>query len=85
MLWTEVRRWAKDNGFSVIKDKTDEANRFLYYWSKDDNPKASGVSTSVSKLATDIYNTISNNQWLDYQKEYKEKQEYKHFTVNDYK
>ena len=54
MLWTEIRKWAKDRGYTTIKDKDDGK----YYWSKldDNNPDASGVAHSVSKLATAIFN-----------------------------
>jgi hypothetical protein len=70
MLWTGVRSWAKSHGYEVLKDKGEPVT---YYWSKIDDPSASGVSPSVSKLARDIYNNITNNAWVDHQKEYKEK------------
>lgn len=75
MLWTEVRSWAKSHGYDVLKDKGDEEKEepVTYYWSKIDDPSASGISPSVSKLARDIYNNITNNAWIDHQNEYKEK------------
>jgi len=74
MLWSEVKRWAKDKGYETLKDKGDEekGDKVQYYWSKIDNPSASGVSLSVSKLARDIYNDITNGEWIDYQTSYKE-------------
>lgn len=84
MLWTEVRKWAKDQGFDVVKEKDDSINGNSYYWMKTDNHNVSGVSFSVSKLAKDIYNTITDNKWLDHQNEFVEKQELKKATLTDY-
>lgn len=70
MLWSEVKKWAKDKGYETIKDKEDGK----YYWAKIDEPQnieASGVVTSVSKLAKAIYNHLSDNKWIEYQSEYK--------------
>ena len=73
-VWTEIRRWAKSHGYETLKDKGDEENgdKVQYYWSKIDSPSSSGVSPSVSKLARDIYNDITNGEWIDYQILYKE-------------
>ena len=84
MLWTEVRRWAKDRGFDTIKEKDDSINGHSYYWMKSDDHSVSGISPSVSKLARDIYNTITDNKWVDHQNEFKEKQELKKATLTDY-
>ena len=84
MLWTEVRKWAKSQGFDVVKEKDDSVNGNSYYWMKTDNHNVSGVSLSVSKLAKDIYNTITDNKWLDHQNEFVEKQELKKATLTDY-
>jgi len=82
MLWTEVRSWAKTNGYETIKDKEDNQ----YYWAKLDSnlPDASGVAKSVSKLATAIYNHMTDNKFLEHQKEYKEKLEIKKVNISDY-
>lgn len=82
MLWTEIRSWAKSKGYDTIKDKEDNQ----YYWAKIDstNPEDSGVAKSVSKLAFAIYNHMTDNKWVEYQKEYKEKLEVKKFSLNDY-
>lgn len=68
MLWSEIKRWAKDNGYETIKDKDDGK----YYWAKlgDSNPDSSGVAPSVSKLAKAIFNHDTNNKWLDHQEQY---------------
>jgi hypothetical protein len=71
MLWSEIKRWAKEQGFEALKEKDDSINGASYYWSNINNPEQSGVSLSVSKLATDIYNSITQNKWKDHQIEYK--------------
>lgn len=73
MLWSEVKRWAKDQGYDTLKDKGDEkkGDRIQYYWSKTTEPFSSGISLSVSKLARDIYNDITNNAWTQHQEDYK--------------
>lgn len=70
MLWSEIKKWAKEKGYETIKDKEDGQ----YYWAKIDEPsnlEASGVAPSVSKLAKAIYNHLSENKWIEYQTEYK--------------
>lgn len=69
MLWTEVRKWAKEKGYEVSKEK--ETNE--YFWSKENEngTKDSGVALSVSKLARAIYNHITDNKWLEHQENFK--------------
>lgn len=70
MLWSEIKKWAKDKGYETIKDKEDGK----YYWLKIDDPnnmQTSGVANSVSKLAKAIYNNLSDNKWIEYQNQYK--------------
>lgn len=83
MLWTEIRSWAKSLGYETIKDKDDNK----YYWAKlgDNNPDSSGVTISVSKLAKAIYNHLTDNKWVDYQKEYQDKKQEVKFSTSDYK
>jgi hypothetical protein len=84
MLWTEIRKWAKDRGYETLKEKENDITS--YYWAKLDTPDASGISKSVSKLAFDIYNHMTDNKWLDYQKEYKQKIEesQEHIDMTNY-
>ena len=84
MLWTEVRKWAKDQGFDIVKEKDNSINGASYYWAKADNHQISGVSLSVSKLAKDIYNTITENKWIEHQEKFQENKETIKFTVSDY-
>lgn len=70
MLWSEIKKWAKEKGYETLKDKEDNQ----YYWAKIDDPnniQSSGVANSVSKLAKAIYNHISENKWIEYQQTYK--------------
>jgi hypothetical protein len=82
MLWIELRSWAKSKGYETLKDKEDNQ----YYWAKldSDDPNASGVAKSVSKLATAIYNHMTENKWIEHQEEYKEKLETKKANISDY-
>lgn len=86
MMISEVKKWAKSHGYEVLKDKGDEekGDKVQYYWSKTDDPQASGVSSSVSKLARDIYNNLTDNIWLDHQAEYKNNKETKKISPTDY-
>jgi len=82
MLWKEIKSWAKSKGYDTIKDKNDGQ----YYWAKLDSsdPNASGVASSVSKLATSIYNHMTDNIWVEHQKKYKENLELKKINISDY-
>ena len=70
---SEVKKWAKDKGYTVIKDKGNEENDepVTYYWYKNDDENICGMEPSVSKVATAVFNHLTNNQWLEYQKNYK--------------
>lgn len=71
MLWTEIRKWAKENGYESFREKIkDSDNQYDYYWAKIDDPQCSGITNSVSKLAKSIYNEITNQQWTEYQASY---------------
>jgi hypothetical protein len=72
MLWSEVKKWAKEQGYETIKDKGDEkkGDAVQYYWSKIENPESSGVAKSVSKLAKSIFNDITSNKWVEHQENY---------------
>lgn len=82
MQISEIKKWAKSKGYNVLKDKEDGK----YYWAKLDNdtPTTSGVAASVSKVATAIFNHLTNNKWLDHQKEYENNKEAKRISLTDY-
>jgi hypothetical protein len=81
MLWKEVKSWCKENGFKTDRTKIkEEENSYDYTWFKIDDPSISGTATSVSKLATIIYNIITDNKYVEYQTKYREQQ-----TLEDFK
>jgi len=82
MLWKEIKTWAKSKGYETVKDKDDDQ----YYWAKLDSndPNASGVAPSVSKLATAIFNHLTDNEWVDHQIKYKENVEIKKTSISEY-
>lgn len=81
MQISEIKKWAKTKGYEVIKDKEDG----LYYWAKlDAGPEASGVAKSVSKVATAIFNHLTDNKWTEHQINFKTEQSDIKFTVSDY-
>lgn len=84
MTITEIKKWAKQHGYEVIKEKDNTINGHSYYWSHIDNPQATGVSLSVSKLARDIFNSITDNCWVDHQENYQKNKEIAKFNISDY-
>jgi hypothetical protein len=84
MLWKEVKSWCKTNGYKTDRTKVEnEENSYHYTWSKLDDPAVCGTSTSVSKLATIIYNQITNNIHLEYQQKYAEEQSKQDSVIYD--
>jgi hypothetical protein len=72
MTWTEIKKWAKEKGYKADREKIKDSEKsYNYTWLKIDDESINGSATSVSKLATAIYNHISNNQWLQHQTDYK--------------
>lgn len=77
MKWSLIKSWAKDHGYTSFREKTDRVdnpNEYDYYWGKTDDPSVTGCAISVSKLATDIYNHMTDNRFLEHQKQYQLKQ-----------
>jgi hypothetical protein len=72
MKITEIKSWAKTWGYSIIKEKDDSINGASYYWAKNDDPTTTGVSPSVSKVARDIFNHMTENKWVEHQQNYVE-------------
>lgn len=71
MIIAEIKKWAKEYGYTIRAEKLDDGTK-KYYWHKNEEPSISGVEPSVSKVATAVYNNITGNKWLDYQTKYKE-------------
>lgn len=85
MLWKEVKSWAKDKGYKADRKKIEgEDNSYHYTWFKIDDENIRGESTSVSKVATAIFNHMTNNAHVEHQKTYQANKEYEQFTISDY-
>lgn len=65
MMWNETSKWAKANGYKMSKKDGG------VFWTKLDDPEASGFEKDIDDTAKAIYNHMTNNKWLDYQKNYK--------------
>lgn len=71
MKWTLIRSWAKEQGYKITREKSgEEANPYIYTWFKIDDEKVHGVTNSLSKVTTVIYNHMTNNAHRAYQQEY---------------
>lgn len=76
MTWKEIKSWANSKGYKSDRTKIpDQENSYHYTWYKIDDPSISGEAISVSKLATAIFNHITNYVHVEYQKEYAAKKE----------
>lgn len=82
MTISEIKKWAKNLGYSAAKNKEDNK----YYWKKSDSDSVDdcGVTTSISKLAKAIFNHRTNNKWIDHQEEYKKNLQPKKIEITDY-
>ena len=83
MLFKEIKTWGNKLGYKVVKENKDPVE---YSWTKldSDDPNASGVTKSVSKLATAIFNHLTNDDFVEHQKLYKENLELKKANISDY-
>jgi hypothetical protein len=83
MKWSLVKSWAKENGYTSFREKTDRIdnpNNYDYYWGRDDDPSATGLAISVSKVATDIYNHMTNNKFIEHQQQYQKEIDHNELT-----
>jgi hypothetical protein len=67
---TEIKTWAKQWGYSIIKEKDESINGASYYWSKNNDPNVTGVELSVSKVARAIFNHLTENKWIEHQQKH---------------
>ena len=81
MMISEIKKWAKEKGYQVVKDKEDNQ----YYWMKTNGePESSGVAKSVSKVATAIFNHLTGNKWTEHQIEFQKKEAEIKFITGNY-
>lgn len=72
MQWTIIKAWAKEKGYETSRKKlSTEEKKYEYHWLKIEDPQTCGVTTSITKLATTLFNQLTNNQYIEYQAEYK--------------
>lgn len=64
MTFKEVKTWAANHGYRCSKENDG------YCWYLITNESIKGVSESVSKLARDIYNNITSDQFIEHQLNY---------------
>jgi hypothetical protein len=75
MLWQNIKTWAKDQGYKTDRKKIEgEENSYHYTWFKIEDEKICGTATSVSKVATAIFNHITDNVHTEHQRLYIENQ-----------
>jgi len=75
MKWSLIKSWAKDKGYKVDRKKSgDEINPYKYEWHRIDNIQIKGTINSLSRLAVSIYNDMTDNRFLEHQKQYQLKQ-----------
>ena len=65
MTFVEIRRWAKEKGYKA------EKNDNSYSWHRLDNEQICGTTSSVSKLATAIFNNMTDNKFIQHQEDFK--------------
>lgn len=85
MTISEIKKWAKQKGYSITKKMGNEEEGIpvSYEWYKIDDPSINGTATSVSKVATAVFNHLTDNKWLQYQIDFKNNEKTQ-FTIEDY-
>ena len=82
MKISDIKKWAKEQGYTIVKKEDDSINGATYYWNMIDNVEINGQSQSVSKVAKDVYNHMTNNKWIEHQQNYTEKQSNEHSKID---
>jgi len=81
MKWSLIKSWAKDKGYKVSREKSGlEGNPYNYKWIQNSvdivgipvNGFGEGVTNSLSKLAIDIYNHMTDNMFVEHQERYRQ-------------
>ena len=66
MKYSEISKWAKDQGYTVDREKL-APKTYLYTWEKDGD---SGEEHHVFDLAKAIFNHLSDYKHVTYQENY---------------
>ncbi len=73
MKWTVIKSWAKEKGYVVSRDKSgNENNPYHYEWHLKSDSSVSGITNSLSQVATDIFNHLTDNKHVEYQQKVKQ-------------
>lgn len=64
MMWKEIKSWAKQYGYNVIKGEDS------YDWALDSDSNIKGSAPSVSKVAKSVFNHMTENKFVEYQNQY---------------
>jgi hypothetical protein len=85
MQWSLIKTWAKEQGYSVKREKQldNKSNPYLYTYCKDEDLDIKGTINSLSKLATIVFNHISDNKHIEHQQKYIKDQDNKDINHND--
>lgn len=62
----EIKKWAKNHGISVKKSEE------LYIWFEEKNKEKTSEPTTIDQVAKEIFNKITDNKFIDHQKNYKQ-------------
>lgn len=81
MKWSLIKSWAKDKGYKVYREKSDiESNPYNYVWKQElrgevgipSKGLGEGATNSLSKLATEIYNHMTDDRFVEHQERYRQ-------------
>lgn len=68
MIWKEIKTWATNKGYKVDRKSIEgQDKKYVYSWKYND---VEGITYSTNECATMIYNHMTNNEFVEYQKEY---------------
>lgn len=62
----EIKKWAKSNNICVKREKE------KYVWFEEGNKENKTEAFSIDDVAKQIFNKITNNNFVEYQNNYKE-------------
>ena len=64
-MWNEITKWAKTHGYKISRKDGS------IHWCYLANPEVCGSASNIDDIATAIFNHISDYKWVEYQKNYK--------------
>jgi hypothetical protein len=65
MIWGEISKWANSKGYKITRKDG------CFHWCKLNDSNSSGIEKTLDEVATAIFNSLSDNKWIEYQKNYK--------------